>query len=190
MGTQHGHCPLSEYLQHLPLGTLWPLSKNRAKCTASPALLSNLPFALPGSSGDTAAVPDGTSKKSQLRGPTDSHLSSPTRHSWRSARSCCFSFSPTPRRSICCAKTTPSSKALLYTYLHLDCPSQHSTNSPIIPPRIIMIDFPVLSCLLPGCAPTRWCWEQSSPCSSHRSFGSGDQGQRDTPPEMAFRGTG
>lgn len=157
MGTQHGHCPLSEYLQHLPLGTLWPLSKNRAKCAASPALLSNLPFALPGSSGDTAAVPDGTSKKSQLRGPTDSHRSSPTRHSWRSARSCCFSFSPTPRRSICCAKTTPSSKALLYTYLHLDRPSQHSANSPIIPPRIIMIDFPVLSCLLPGCAPTRWC---------------------------------
>ena len=83
-----------------------------------------------------------------------------------------------------------SSKALLYTYLHLDRPSQHCANSPIIPPRIIMIDFPVPSCLLPGCAPARWCWEQSSPCSSHRSFESGDQGQRGSPPEMAFRGTG
>lgn len=47
-----------------------------------------------GSSGNTAPVPDGTSKKSQLRGPTDSHLSSPTRHSGRVSRSCCFFFLP------------------------------------------------------------------------------------------------
>lgn len=45
-------------------------------------------------SGNAASVPDGTSKKSQLRGPTDSHLSSPTRHSGRVSRSCCFFFLP------------------------------------------------------------------------------------------------
>lgn len=46
-----------------------------------------------GSSGNTAAVPDGTSKKSQLRGPADSHLYSPTRHSkeWRGASVSFFS---------------------------------------------------------------------------------------------------
>lgn len=64
-----------------PPGILWPLREKRVKLAASPALLSNLPFALPGSSGNTVAVPDGTPKISQLRGPTDSHLSSPTSHS-------------------------------------------------------------------------------------------------------------
>ena len=43
---------------------------------------------------NTAAIPDGASKKSQLRGLTDSHLSSPTWHSGRVVRSCCFFFLP------------------------------------------------------------------------------------------------
>ena len=48
VGIGHGCHPLSEYLHHLHPGMLWLLRENRAMFAASPALLSNLPFALPG----------------------------------------------------------------------------------------------------------------------------------------------
>lgn len=97
-------------------------------------------------------------------------------------------FSPTRRRSICCAKTTPTSKALLYTYLHLDHPSSRSANSPRISPRIIVIDFTAPGCLLPA-VPQPGGAGQSHPRSAYRSFGPGSQSRR-THTENWLSGTG
>lgn len=94
VGTRHGNTPS----QSICTTYLWEHYSHRGKTEQSslPAqpYLVICPLHCRGSSGNTAAVPDGTSKKSQLRGPTDSHLSAPTHHSRRGVRSCCFFFLP------------------------------------------------------------------------------------------------
>lgn len=131
---------------------LWECCGRRRKTAmlaASPALLSNMPFAF------TARRAVGIQlqylmvhlKTAIWGGPQTPTCPLPATPVERGEEP--FLFSPTPRRSVCCVKTTPSNKALLYTYLHLDCPSQHSTNSPRIPSRI-MIDFTAWACLMPA----------------------------------------
>lgn len=79
VGTRHGHrvSALATYLQEY-CGH-WGKTE-RSSLPAQPCLVI-CPLHCRGSSGNTVAVPDGTPKISQLRGPTDSHLSSPTSHS-------------------------------------------------------------------------------------------------------------
>lgn len=92
----HGHRPFSEYPHSQTSRNAVVAEENQQSSLPAQPCLVICPLHCRGSSGNTAAVPDGTSKKSQLRGPADSHLYSPTHHS-KERRGASVSFFSHPK---------------------------------------------------------------------------------------------